>query len=148
MINILLLLIVFFIGTGCSNKITEVENTSSAIVFFMLIASVLYLKITPKMQQWKFTKKIINHFINKFSLILILFMTSIGSLSFISYGQIGKFLALNLFISSAFLYKLKINYRAKSENQKISEFRYFTITLSSMIAQLFLLFGGLEKIFN
>lgn len=143
----LYLLTLFIFIAGCkSGKIKELEERSAVVVFCMLIASIVYFKITPKLQHWRFTKVVVEYFVNKLSFFLILMMIVAGVFCYINGEPIAKLLAVNLCISSAFLYKLKKGYQNKSDNQKTNELRYLTVTLPSILALLFLMLGGIQSL--
>ncbi len=149
MIRILYLLPIVF--SGCSSKIQKIEEQSSVIAIIILFASIAFLALTPKMQKWNFTKDLMVFFINKLSLFFIFIMIISAILFFINSDMdhlIGVLVAINLLITSAFLYKLRHNYHDKDDNTKLKETRYFTITLPSIIALVFLYFGGLQKAFG
>lgn len=117
------------------------------VVFIMLVASLGYLVISPKIQQWKFSRKIVDYSVSNFSYSFLFLMIGAGLLCFVfSETWIGYLLGINFFISSVFLYKLKSNYKDKSYDQRTIDFRYFTITLPSILALAFLSSGGLQKL--
>lgn len=141
-----LLLLVIFLISGCGRNIAEVEEQSAVIVFIFLLISILYLSIAPKIQKWDFTRKLMDYFVKYVSLPLILIMVLFGLYLFLD-SWLARLLAVNLFITSSFLYKLRNNYSTKSSEERTVDFKYVTITTPSIFALLFLWLGGLHKIF-
>jgi hypothetical protein len=142
----LIFLFVLSALAGCRN-VDTLEKNSSGWVFIVLLLTIVYFRLTPKIHQWRFTKNLMSFFINHIAIYLIWLYVVFGFLVSYRKPPIGIFLALSLFMSSAFLYKLRKNYNNKSIDERTKEFRYFTITLPPIIALFFLLCGGLEKFF-
>ena len=141
LINISLLLI-----GGCSRKVAEIEEQSSVIALIILFLSLGYLYLLPKLQSWKFSQKIIDTVIVRPAYFWVVAMVVSGVFCLFLEDPIGLVLSISLFVSSALIFKMKVNYYDKSDEQKLSDLRYVTFTIPTNIALIFLLNDGLEKI--
>ena len=147
--NILFLIILAFLFIGCGEReIRKIEEQASFISMIMLFASISFLALSKNIQTWNFTKYLMQFFITKLSILVIVIIVFISIILFISTDLIGHFLSINLLISSAFLYKLRYDYENKENDIKTKETRYFTITLPTIIALTFLYSGGLQNLFK
>lgn len=142
LLNISLLLI-----GGCSRKVAEIEEQSSEIALILLFLSLGYLALLPKLQSWKISQKIIDTVIVRPAYFLGVAMVASGVFCLFLEDPIGRYLSISLFVSSALIVKMKVNYCDKSDEQKLSDLRYVTFTIPTNIALIFLLNNGLEKIF-
>jgi len=137
-----------FFLTGCvEDKIYHIEEQSSIIAIIILFGSIAFLTLTPKIQKWNWTKHLMSFFIDRLSMSLLYLMIFLALL-FLFGDPIGKLVAINLFISAAFLYRLKKDYHNKDDEIKVKDTRYFTITLPTIVALIFLYFHGLERVLD
>lgn len=132
---------------GCKSKVDELQEQAAAIVFIVMILMLGYLALTPKLQKWTLSKLLVQFFVFKVASVAMLLMIVVGCYLLFNDDPIAYLLSLNLFISSALLYRLKRNYTEKSESERLVDFRYFTITLPTQLALVFLLNDGLKQLF-
>ena len=140
-VNISLLLM-----TGCSGKVDKIEEQSSVIALLILFLSLGYLALLPKLQSWKISQKIIDTLIVRPAYFWVFSMVVSGVFCLFLEDRIGKVLSISLFVSSALIVRMKVNYCKKSDEQKISDLRYVTLTIPTNIVLIFLLNDGLGKI--
>lgn len=131
---------------GCSRKVAEIEEQSSVIALVFLFISLGYLYLLPKLQSWKLSQKIIDAVIVGPAYFWVVAMVVSGVFCLFLEDRIGLVLSISLFVSSALIFRMKVNYYNKSEDQKLSDLRYVTFTIPTNIVLIFLLNNGLEKI--
>jgi steroid 5-alpha reductase family enzyme len=142
---ILLNIILLFLG-GCSRKVAEIEEQSSVIALIILFTSLGYLYLLPRLKAWKVSKNVIDALIVNPAYFWVVATVAFGVFCLFLEDPISLLLSISLFVTSALILKMKLNYYNKSEEQKISDLRYVTFAIPTNIVLIFLLNNGLEKI--
>ncbi len=150
--SVLLLFLSPFI-TGCSSvlNLDKLAESSAIIAFSMMLVYLGFVKVLPKFHMWHVPRVVFDYFIIKLSIIVVVSMIVLGvfflGVFFLFEDKrFSLLISLNLFISSAYLLKLRHNYRDKSVAEIMEDKKSWFITLGTLFILLFLYFDGLEYV--